>query len=125
VVLYRRQAAEYVQDGHTQRVSVSGEIMPLAAPIYHDDRKPLAQWLASQARYMELEADKLLHTPLGALSLPDQLRRLIVVAPPAIFLYCLLLRGSVLDGKNGLLYALQRATAEAILSMFLLFRMLR
>jgi glycosyltransferase involved in cell wall biosynthesis len=125
VVLYRRQGAEYVQDGHTQRVSVKGQIVPLAAPIYHDDRKPLGQWLAAQARYMELEADKLLRTPFGALSFPDRLRRLIVIAPPAMFLHCLLLRGGVLDGKSGLLYALQRATAEAILSMFLLSRVLR
>ena len=38
-VLYRREAATYVQDGHTQRVAVEGEIEDLKAPIFHDDRK--------------------------------------------------------------------------------------
>jgi hypothetical protein len=29
------------------------------APIFHDDRKNLFRWVASQNRYMLLEADKL------------------------------------------------------------------
>ena len=49
----------YEQDGHTQRVRLDGEVRPLAARIQHDDRKSLSHWLAAQARYMALEADKL------------------------------------------------------------------
>ena len=36
-----------------------------------------------------------------------------------MFVYCYLLRGGILDGKAGLFYALQRAAAELILSLFL------
>jgi len=40
-ILYRREAATYVQDGHTQRVALDGAIEDLRAPVFHDDRKSL------------------------------------------------------------------------------------
>jgi glycosyltransferase involved in cell wall biosynthesis len=119
-VLYRRAAAHYAQDGHTQRVQVAGRLEALRAPIFHDDRKPLAQWLAAQGRYMRLEARKLNQARVAELGWADLLRKLIVVAPAAMFLYCLFLRGGILDGRAGLFYALQRTVAEAILSLYLL-----
>lgn len=118
-VLYRAERARYVQDGHTQRIVVDGEQGRLAAPIFHDDRKSMAQWRAAQIRYMALESEKLLHTQFRQLKWRDRLRRLIVVAPFAVLLYCLFVRGNILDGKAGLRYSLQRATAEAILSRML------
>jgi glycosyltransferase involved in cell wall biosynthesis len=124
-VLYRRLGARYVQDGHTQRVRVHGAIANLRAPILHDDRKPLEDWLRAQARYMQLEADKLATTPFAHLGLADRLRRLIVFAPPAMFLFCLFVRGNLLDGYRGVYYALQRAVAELILSLHLVSRALR
>jgi glycosyltransferase involved in cell wall biosynthesis len=121
-VLYRRDAAHYIDDGHAQRVQVPGPVRPLAHPILHDDRKPLAHWLGSQVRYMSLEADKLQDTPEASLALVDRARRLMIVAPPAMFLYCWLGKGGILDGWPGFFYAMQRATAEAILSLTLLER---
>ena len=120
VVLFRRAGAKYRQDGHTQRVQVAGSLVALASPIYHDDRKSLGHWRAAQRRYMRLEAEKLRASRFRELGAVDRLRRLVVVAPPAIFFYCLVLRGGVLDGKAGLFYALQRAVAEAILSLHLI-----
>ncbi len=121
-VLYRRALGRYHQDGHTQRVQVNGPIGRLREPIHHDDRKPLTHWLWSQARYMALEAEKL--AAGGELGPVDRVRQWIVIAPPAMFVYCYLVRGGILDGRAGLLYALQRATAEAILSLFLVARRL-
>ena len=46
VALYRRHAAHYIQEGHTQRVVVEGEVLQLIHRIDHDDRKSLARWLA-------------------------------------------------------------------------------
>ena len=123
-VLYRRAGAGYSQDGHAQRVGVDGALRPLANPIFHDDRKSLGHWLLSQSRYMKLEADKLLSTPSVELTLVDRVRRMIVVAPAAMFVYCLIARGGILDGWPGLYYATQRATAELILSLNLLERMI-
>ena len=115
-VLYRRNAASYVQDGHTQRVAVEGVIKDLNSPIFHDDRKPLRVWFKSQARYTELEAEKLRAADYGELSLPDRLRRWRVVAPPAMLVYCLFVRRGILDGWAGFYYAFQRAVAELMLS---------
>ena len=122
-VLYRRAKGRYAQDGHTQRIRLDGAVRALAAPIFHDDRKPLSGWLASQSRYMALEAEKL-SAPNASLGLLDRLRRWIVIAPPAMFVYCYFIRGGILDGRAGLFYALQRAVAEGILSLFLIRRRL-
>lgn len=124
IVLYRRCRARYEQDGHTQRVRVDGAVAPLRARIHHDDRKSLTRWLAAQAAYMRLEAAKLAGAPSASLGPADRLRRWIVVAPPAMFLYCYLFRGGILDGRAGLFYALQRAASELILSLFLVRRKL-
>lgn len=124
-VLFRRTAGAYEQDGHTQRVRVTGRVLDLSARINHDDRKPLSHWVASQVRYMALEADKLSATPAASLALVDRVRTWIVVAPLMVFAYCLFGRGGILDGRAGLFYALQRAAAELILSLTLVERRLR
>ena len=49
---------------------------------------------------MRLEADKLSQAPPGSLGLADRLRQAIVIAPPAMFFYCYLLRGGILDGRQ-------------------------
>lgn len=119
-VLFRRDGATYVQDGHTQLVKIRGMVALLSNPIFHDDQKPLSQWLASQARYMRLEAKKLRAAPTGDLGLADRIRRFIFFAPPLVFLYCLLIRGNFLDGREGFFYAMQRAVAEGILALYLI-----
>lgn len=122
-VLFRRGRGRYVQDGHTQRIALEGTRRQLTASILHDDRKSLSHWLSSQARYMALEADKL-SDPSAALGTVDRIRKLVVVAPPAMFVYCYLVRGGIFDGRAGLFYALQRAASETILSLFLVQRQL-
>ena len=115
-VLYRREAATYVQDGHTQRVALDGSIEDLHSPMLHDDRKSFKRWFNSQARYTELEAQKLLAADPASLALPDRLRRWLILVPPAVLFYCLIVRGGILDGWAGFYYAFQRAMAELMLS---------
>lgn len=117
VTLYRREKARYVQDGHTQRVQIDGRVLPLSGRIRHDDRKPLARWLASQDRYAQLECELLLSKPWAALRWRDRLRRMKVVTPWLVPLYCLTVGRGLLDGWAGLYYALQRGVAETILSL--------
>lgn len=119
-VLFRRAQAHYQQDGHTQRVRIDGKVGHLRGGIFHDDRKPLSHWLASQSRYMRLEVDKLSNADAGSLGLADRLRQAMVIMPPLMFLYCYVVRGGVLDGRAGLYYALQRSAAELILSLYLM-----
>jgi glycosyltransferase involved in cell wall biosynthesis len=119
-VLYRRDAASYVQDGHTQRVVIDGRIEQLRAALLHDDRKPLRRWLNSQTRYAELEAAKLITTGREAQNLKDRLRLCFVVAPAATLFYCLIVRGGIFDGWPGFYYAFQRSLAELMLSLYLI-----
>lgn len=115
-VLYRRDAATYVQDGHTQRIALEGAIQDLRAPMFHDDRKSLRRWFKSQSKYTELEAQKLRAADPAELGFADRLRRWPFVVPPVMLVYCLIVRGGILDGWAGFYYAFQRAMAEAMLS---------
>jgi glycosyltransferase involved in cell wall biosynthesis len=117
-VLYRRSAANYIQDGHTQRVSLEGRVEDLRAPLLHDDRKPLRRWLQSQARYAKLEVEKLRVMNPAKLGLVDRVRCWPFVAPPVALFYCLIIRGGVRDGWQGFYYAFQRGTAELMLSLY-------
>jgi len=119
-VLFQRDRATYFDDGHTQQLKVDGITGELSAYIYHDDRKPLQRWLWAQDRYAILEAQKLLATPDGKLSLVDRLRRQKIIAPFIILFYCLILHRGILDGRAGWYYAFQRALAELLLSLHLL-----
>ena len=117
-VLYRREAASYVQDGHTQRVVVDGPLAQLRAALLHDDRKPLRRWLNSQARYAELEGERI--SKREALDFRDRLRLCFVIVPVAMFCYCLIARGGIFDGWRGFYYAFQRSLAELMLSLYLI-----
>jgi len=119
-VLYRREFADYFQDGHTQRVQVTGPIARLQSKILHDDRKPLKRWFFAQVNYAELEAKKLAMTKRGKLSFEDRLRSWCIVAPAAVVVHCLIFRGGIFDGWAGFFYAFQRSLAELMLSLFLL-----
>jgi len=116
VVLYRRDASRYVQDGHTHRVVVDGVIRDLKSPILHDDRKPVSRWFQSQQTYTKLEARKLLSEPWKNLTWQDRLRRLRIVTPLATLFYCLICRGGIFDGWSGFYYALQKLIAETMLA---------
>ncbi len=116
-VLYAKDRAHYINDGHGHNVLIDGTIKTLDGFIHHDDRKSFSHWLASQDRYLKLEAEKLTQTPFKQLKWTDKMRWFIVLAPIFAFFYCLILRGGILDGKYGWHYAMQRVLAETILSI--------
>ena len=120
LILYQREGAAYVQDGHTQRVVVEGTTHTLAGRVLHDDRKPFSAWLAAQDRYARLECALLRSSPWRKLRWRDKLRRMVLITPWLVPIYCLTVGGGLRDGRRGLLYAMQRGIAEAILSVSLL-----
>jgi glycosyltransferase involved in cell wall biosynthesis len=119
-VLYRKDQAVYKEDGHAHRVYVNGETGVLSSYIYHDDRKSLDTWLKAQSKYMIVESKKLLETPASELSFGDRIRRQKILAPFIVLLYCLVLKGGILDGWGGWYYAFQRMLAEILLSIRLI-----
>lgn len=115
-ILCRRGKARYEQDGHTQRVAVTGTVAMLASKVLHDDRKPLSRWIWSQQRYARLEADYLLAGGKTG-SLMDRIRRWGWLAPILVFFYTLIVKGCILDGWRGWYYVLQRTFAEVLIAL--------
>jgi glycosyltransferase involved in cell wall biosynthesis len=124
-VLYRKDKARYRNEGHGHRVVVEGKVLPLAEAIFHDDRKPLASWFASQQRYAANEAEYLLTTEPKILSRNDRIRLAAWPAPFGVFIYTLIVKGCVLDGWRGWYYALQRLLAETLIALQIIDRRLR
>ncbi|HEY0372036.1 MAG TPA: glycosyltransferase family 2 protein [Thermoanaerobaculia bacterium] len=122
IVLAMTTHAKFWQDGHTQRIDVDGYVDDLHEPIIHDDRKDFRSFVARQKRYMVAEAEKLRVRDPRALGLAARVRKLIVVAPFAVVLHALFVKGLILDGVPGLRYAWERFVAELMLSRELLRR---
>lgn len=120
LVLFRRSAGHYVDDGHTQLLVLNGTSGRLRTPIRHDDRKPLSRWLQAQGRYTALEAGKLIAADPATLGVVDRIRKARILAPFLVFFYCLIVRGGVFDGWAGWYYAFQRSVAEMLLSIQLI-----
>lgn len=118
--LFQKQRALYIDDGHTQLLQVKGQSACLSACIHHDDRKPLSRWLWAQDRYMVIEVQKLRETPWNELSWGDRIRKTKILAPFVILIYCLVLKGGILDGWRGWYYAFQRVLAELLLAIRLI-----
>ena len=116
ISLFRAGEGNYQQDGHTQRLHISGDIDALVGKIVHDDRKSAKRWLRSQWNYANQEAVKLRTTSWTELSLPDKARKL-SLSPILILPYTLLVRGMIVNGWSGLLYSGQRFIAELLLQI--------
>ena len=119
-VLFRKGRCRYVPDGHTQLLRVPGQTAWLNGRIFHDDRKPLDRWFASQLRYSALEARHLADTPPSKLNRADRIRRKLILAPALVFFHTLLVKGLIFDGWPGWFYVFQRTLSEILLSLKLI-----
>lgn len=124
-VLFRPLLARYRNEGHAIRIDVAARVEDLAGRINHDDRKPLGRWLASQMRYVPLEADYLLATPRVDLNRNARIRLMAWPAPILVFFYTLIAKRCILDGWAGWLYVLQRVLAETMIALEIVDRRLR
>ena len=124
-ILYRVDRARYREEGHGHRVEIDGPVKALAAPIFHDDRKPIDRWFRSQFGYARREADHLLGSDRTTLGRIDRLRLVGWPAPIIMLIYTLFVRGCIFDGWAGIYYSFQRTIAELMLAVELLDRHLR
>jgi glycosyltransferase involved in cell wall biosynthesis len=120
VVLLHREHAQVWQDGHAHRVLADGDTGMLRERLVHDDRKSFARFVERQKIYMRQEAEKLRNADPRSLSLAGRVRKLIFVAPLAVVVHSLFVKGLILDGRGGLRYTAERFVAESILSWELL-----
>jgi glycosyltransferase involved in cell wall biosynthesis len=122
IVLLHREHSRAWQDGHAHRILADGDTGYLSAKIVHDDRKSFARFLERQKRYMRQEAEKLRRADPRSLTVAGRVRKLIVIAPFAVVMHTLFVKGLVLDGLAGLRYTWERFVAELMLSRELLRR---
>lgn len=125
IVLYRKDGACYENEGHGHRVKIDGRTQMFGGVIFHDDRKPLARFVASQQRYARDEAKYLSATQPELLSRTDKIRQSGVAAPILVLAYTLIARGCLLDGWAGWHYALQRLIAESLIALEVIDRKLQ
>jgi glycosyltransferase involved in cell wall biosynthesis len=120
-VLFKKSDCIYFDDGHTQRLKITGEEGSFKSKILHDDRKSLSRWLSNQDGYSIKESKK-----LADLSNPDnnsvinKIRRTKIFAPFLVFFYCLIIKGLILDGWRGWYYTLQRTLVEIMFALRLI-----
>jgi glycosyltransferase involved in cell wall biosynthesis len=107
--------------GHAEVWDVKGNIAALSAPVVHDDWKPTGQWVIGQTRYMQRELERL----RDGTGVVDWLRLRPPLMPIVAFIYCLVGKGLIVQGRAGIFYALQRMLAEAVLSLMVLEAKLR
>jgi hypothetical protein len=69
---------------------------------------------------MQIESKKILFAPNSELGLGDRIRKAKYIAPFIILVYCLILKGGILDGWRGWYYAFQRILAEILLSIYII-----
>lgn len=103
-------------EGHYQP-GVAGTIGHLAAPMLHDDHKPLFHWFDRHNRYSDWEVwlnDKGRREPVytaetGARRLAKRVFARLPCRPLSVFVAVYVVRLGILDGRPGLHYALARA----------------
>jgi glycosyltransferase involved in cell wall biosynthesis len=117
VVLFKPGALIIKQPGHTQEFSLAGAQYQFRSRLVHDDRKPIDRFAASQARYVQLEAERLLAR--RDLRWSDRLRLtglMPLIAAPVAFLRA----GGPFGGAAAARYAYERATFECLLAIALM-----
>ncbi len=114
-VLYQRRYARYFDEGHGHRVRIQGKVNKLRHKIYHDDRKSLSVWIENQKKYQKKEAEMLKLTSSHKLSLQDWVRKHTCLSPFLIFFISYIIRGGIIDGREGIIYAFQRILTETLL----------
>ena len=93
-------------------------LIELTGRIIHDDRKRVTNWITAQGRYVTREFSALQRECVR--SLAHALRVRPPLMPLLSFLYCLFVKGLILDGRAGLFYSLQRLLVETALALIVL-----
>src|SRR5262249_35755500 len=125
IVLYRRKRAVYENEGHGHKVRIQGKTVALNGHIFHDDRKPLSRWFASQQSYAKNETDHLLDHKATKMKAPDRMRLSTWIPVVVILPYLYFVKRCWRSGRHGWYYALQRLLAETVIALEILDRRLR
>lgn len=102
----------FVPRGHGEALRPQVRTARTRLALVHDDRKPYSRYLASQARYAE---NLQLRLRGRAGNLRDRLRAHTPILLAVVPFVSYVLKGGFLAGRPGLIYALDRLIAEAVM----------
>lgn len=112
VFLFKTGKACFVSTGHAERVADGVKVSRVKSKLIHDDRKSYSSYLQSQFRYANNLVARYVE---GKVSSRDKLRvrwPLLIFAVPFVSFFW---RRGFMDGRAGVVYALDRLIAEAIM----------
>lgn len=110
-IVFRGGRVLFQPAGHGEHLKADVKTVQTHARLIHDDRKPMEAVLANQWRYAK---DTVRRSYVGQLTRKDRIR---LRTPLMMFitpLYAFIVRRGFLDGKQGIIYALDRLIAEAL-----------
>lgn len=102
----------FVSTGHGEKITDDFKVARTGSKLRHDDRKPYSSYLQSQYRYSNNLVERYLR---GEITTRDSLRvkwPLLIFAVPFV---SYVIKMGFLDGRAGLIYALDRLIAEAVM----------
>lgn len=112
--LFRRDAIQVLQVGHGHKFHLTGSVYKFKTPLFHDDRKPLEQWVSAQLSYSVHELNRI--EKGHQTKWRDRLRKLGVM-PLIIGPYAYLKAGGPMVGAAAARYAYERVTFECLLAL--------
>jgi glycosyltransferase involved in cell wall biosynthesis len=111
--LFRKSAVRVSQPGHGHEFAVDGPVYRFAAPLWHEDHKPLERWTQSQLSYSKQEHERMAST---AVRQCKDIVRTTGWMPVFAAALAYFRAGGPLCGKRALRYAWERAVYECLLS---------
>ena len=126
-----RHRVEYVNRGHSETQTVSGETGEICSFLIDENHKGLDEWFSRQIRYArkeaeyELESEELPWTILSVfhrdpLQRRTALKRLAGALPwrgQIYFLYCYFARFGFLDGRDGFVFCRMKAIYQSMIAV--------
>jgi glycosyltransferase involved in cell wall biosynthesis len=110
-IVFRGGRSLFEPAGHGEHLVPDARIVQTSAKLIHDDRKPLEAVLANQWRYAK---DTVRRSRSGKVTRKDRIR---MKSPLMLFvtpLYALIIKRGLFDGRQGIIYAIDRLIAEAL-----------
>lgn len=123
-----RRRMHYVNRGHSETQVVDGKVLDLHNDLIDENLKGIDEWFERQNRYARKEAEHELAIEaeplrLRGLASRDPMARRAVMRriaewmpgrPLAYFLYSYVVRGGMLDGRDGFVFCMMRAVYQAM-----------
>lgn len=114
-ILFRGGESPFIPLGHGEGINPSISVYHLKGILVNDDRKPFSRILQNQVFYAHKMLERYF---VGEVNWRDRIRAKAPWIVPLVFIKSYIINRGFLDGKAGLLYAVDRVIVELIMYRF-------